>query len=66
MNEARPDPVASYLGLLEELLAARARGPVEDNTEEDFVIALNDWRGEMTPEQEAALEPLVEQRLKST
>ena len=59
MKDATPDPVASYLAVLRELLAARARGSLDDDTEERFVVALNDWRGEMTPEQEAELEPLI-------
>jgi diadenosine tetraphosphatase ApaH/serine/threonine PP2A family protein phosphatase len=64
MTDTIPDPVASYLVVLDELLAARARGPVDDDDEERFVVALNDWRGEMTPEQEAELEPLIAERLK--
>ena len=64
MKDTNPDPVVSYLAVLDELLAARARGPVDDDSEERFVVALNDWRGEMTPEQEAELEPLIAERLK--
>lgn len=64
MTDTIPDPVVSYLGVLDELLAARARGTLDDDTEERFVVALNDWRGEMTLEQEAELEPLIAERLK--
>jgi len=63
MNGATTDPVVSYLAVLDELLAARARGSLDDDTEERFVVGLNDWRGEMTPEQEAELEPLIAERL---
>jgi hypothetical protein len=63
MNGATTDPVVSYLAVLDELLAARARGSLDDDIEERFVVALNDWRGEMTPEQEADLEPLIAERL---
>lgn len=64
MKDTIPDPVVSYLAVLDELLAARARGTLDDDSEERFVVALNDWRGEMTPEQEAELELLVAERLK--
>lgn len=64
MTDTIPDPVASYLAGLDELLAARARGPLDDDTEEAFVCALHDWRETMTPEQEAELELLVDERLK--
>lgn len=64
MTDAIPDPVASYLAALDELLAARGRGTLDDDTEERFVVGLNDWRSEMTIEQEAELELLVNERLK--
>jgi len=64
VKDTIPDPVVSYLAVLDELLAARARGTLDDDSEERFVVALNDWRGEMTPEQEAELELLVAERLK--
>lgn len=66
MKDTVPDLVASYVGVLDELLAARARGPLDDETEAHFVTILNDYRSVMTTSQEAALEPLVEQRLKLT
>jgi hypothetical protein len=64
VKDTIPDPVVSYIAVLDELLAARARGSLDDDTEERFVVALNDWRSEMTPEQEAELEPLIAERLK--
>jgi hypothetical protein len=64
VKDTIPDPVASYLSALDELLAARARGPLDDDTEERFVVALSDWRAVMTTSQEAELELLVAERLK--
>lgn len=64
MKDTIPDPVASYLAALDELLAARARGPLDDDTEERFVVGLNDWRAVMTTSQEAELELLVAERIK--
>jgi len=64
MTDTIPDPVASYLVVLDELLAARARGPLDDDTEERFICALSDWRAVMTTSQEAELEPLIAERLK--
>lgn len=58
------DAVQKYVGILDELLAARARGPLSDDEEAAFVTALNDWRHEMTPEQEDQLEQLVDERIK--
>lgn len=50
MSDTIADPVASYLGVL------------DDETEARFSTALNDWRGVMTPAQEAELEPLITER----
>lgn len=62
MSDTIADPIASYLGVLDELFAARARGPLDDETEARFSTALNDWRGVMTPAQEAELAPLITER----
>ena len=63
MKDATPDPIASYLAVLEELLALRANGPIDEDEDERLTVALNDWRSAMTVEQEAELEPLVAARL---
>jgi hypothetical protein len=63
VNDSSPDPIASYLAVLEELLALRANGPIDEDEDERLTVALNDWRSAMTVEQEAELEPLVVARL---
>jgi hypothetical protein len=63
VKDAIPDPVASYVGVLEELLAARARGPLDDETEARFATAMSDWRAVMTTSQEAELEQQIAERL---
>lgn len=64
MENAQPKPVASYLQVLDDLLEARQRGPLDDETEARFATALNDWRLAMTPSEEAELDSLLEERLK--
>lgn len=64
MKDTIPDPVVSYVAVLDELLAARARGPLDDETEASFATAMHDWRAVMTTSQEADLEPLIAERLK--
>jgi diadenosine tetraphosphatase ApaH/serine/threonine PP2A family protein phosphatase len=65
VKDTIPDAVVSYLEVLDELLAARARGPLDDETEARFSTLMNDWRAVMTTSQEAELEPLIAERLKS-
>ena len=64
MKDTVPDLVASYVGVLDELLAARARGPLDDETEAHFVTILNDYRSVMTTSQEADLEGQIAEKVK--
>jgi hypothetical protein len=64
MKDTIADPVVSYVAVLDELFAARARGPLDDETEARFATAMNDWRAVMTTSQEADLELLIGERLK--
>ncbi len=53
-----------YLGVLDELYAAQARGPLSDDEHATFCIAMNDWREQMTAEEEKQLEQLVLERIR--
>lgn len=51
-----------YVALLDELLLKRAIGKLDDDTEESLVVALSDCRPEMSAEEEAQIEGIVDQR----
>jgi len=63
VKDAIPDPVIAYLRILDDLLALRSRGNVDDETEAHLATAMNDWRTSMTAEQQAALEQQIAERL---
>lgn len=55
-------PLERYVRLLDVLLWQRAVGNIDDDTEEQLAVALNDCRQEMTPEQEEQIADIVAQR----
>ena len=52
-----------YVKLLDELLWRRAIGQLDDDSEELLIVALNDCRLEMSPNEEKKIEDIVDRRM---
>lgn len=55
-----PRPLERYRTIVTEVLVRRALGPLDEDAEEAFVVALNDCRQEMSSGEEAQIEGLVD------
>jgi hypothetical protein len=58
--------IASYAALLDDLLARRRAAPnheLDEVLEATFTSAMNDCRKEMTPDEEASIDAIVQERL---
>lgn len=52
-------PAESYECIMRELLRRRAKGPLDQDTEERYAVMLSDYRAQMTNEEQAEIEKKI-------
>ena len=57
--QGRASALSRYTYLMTALLHRRCAGPLGDDAEEQFAVALNDCRSEMSPEEEVQIAAIV-------